>query len=575
MSTDQRLNIAEHLLTDRVREGHGERTALRLDDSSLSYAEVDALADRYASALHHLDVRAEERVFVAMPDGPGFVGALFGALKLGAVPVMVNPHQPADAFAGIVAYAGARLAIVDAEAVPLAEEAASLAGRALPLLVVGDATGAPGDDDTDRRSAQRSGTGGGHTHLEDLPVGGPVEAAPTHPDDPALWLFSGGTTGTPKAVVQTHRSFANTTRLYGQQAVGYGPDDVTLSVPKLYFGYATGCNLFFPFSVGASAVLFPDRATPEAVFARIAAHRPTILVNVPSMMQAMLDHPDAASQDLSSLRFSTSAGEALPPALYERWQATFGVEVLDGLGTAEMWHIFLSNVPGDVKPGTLGKPVPGFRVEVRDDDGRELPAGEVGKLWVAGDSRGIGYWRDMERTKEVFRGEWVVTGDLVQRDEQGYLSYVGRGDDAIKVKGKWLVPAEVEGVLGDHPEVTSAVVVGAPDATGLIKPAAFVTVSEQRDGLEDELQRWVIERLEAYKHLRVIEVVEELPRTHLGKVNRTVMKERARDRLRDGGGAGDGDGHDGGDGHGDGHGHGDDHGRRTEHTSGWEEHDDE
>ncbi len=512
MSHSERLNIADRFLTDRVREGRGDRIALRLDEGELSYAEVDALADRFASALHHLDVRAEERVFLALADGPAFVGALFGTLKLGAVPVMINPHQPVEAFAGIVSYARARLAVVDPDAIALAEEAAGLASTSLPLLVVGDA-------------------GGEHVRLDDLPADGPVEAVATHPDDPALWLFSGGTTGTPKAVVQTHRSFANTTECYAHGAVGYREDDVTLSVPKLYFGYATGCNLFFPFSVGASAALFPDRATPEALFARIARHRPTILVTVPSMIQAMLDHPDAAAQDLSSVRFATSAGEALPPALYERWRATFDVEVLDGLGTAEMWHIFVSNVPGDVRPGTLGRPVPGFRVEVRDDDGREVPTGEVGKLWVAGDSRGIGYWRDMARTKQVFRGEWVVTGDLVRRDEDGYLRYVGRGDDAIKVKGKWLVPAEVEGVLGSHPDVTSATVVGAPDPAGLIKPAAFVTVRTHRDDLEQELQRWVIDRLEAYKHPRVIEIVEELPRTHLGKVNRTVMKQRARERL--------------------------------------------
>ena len=552
MATHERLNIAEVFLTDRVREGDGDRVALRLDDGHLSYAEVDALADRFASALRYLGVRSEERVFLALDDGPDFVGALFGTLKLGAVAVMVNPRQPADAFAGIIGYAGARMAVVDAAMVPRAEDAAGLADVALPLLVVGDRAAAASaeqerDGGTGAVAAEFDASDGGaaagrarresgeialRTYLEDLPAGGPFEAVPTHPDDPALWLFSGGTTGTPKAVVQTHRSFVNTTQLY-TQAVGYGPDDVTLSVPKLYFGYATGCNLFFPFSVGASAVLFPDRATPQAIFARIAEHRPTILVNVPSMMQAMLDHAGAAAQDLSSLRFTTSAGEALPPALYERWRERFGVEVLDGLGTAEMWHIFVSNVPGDVKPGTLGKAIPGFEVQVRDDEGNPVPAGEVGQLWVAGDSRGIGYWRDMDRSKQVFRGAWVVTGDLVRQDDEGYFSYVGRGDDAIKVKGKWLVPAEVEGVLGEHPEVTSAVVVGATDAAGLIKPAAFVTVEEARDGLADELQRWVIDRLDAYKHPRVIEVVEDLPRTHLGKVNRTVMKQLARERMSD------------------------------------------
>lgn len=512
MARAETCNIADRFLHDRIREGHGERVALRLDDQTLTYAEVAQLAHRYAAALRHLDLRAEERVFLVLPDGPAFVGALFGALQVGAVPVMINPHQPAEAFAGIVGYARARLAVTTADAVGFVEEAAETAGETLPVLVV-------------------DGDAGDHHALDDLPDDGPVGTVPTHPDDPALWLFSGGTTGTPKAVVQTHRSFVNTTERYAHAAVGYTADDITMSVPKLYFGYATGGNLFFPFSVGASAVLFPDKVTPEAVFARIAQHRPTILLNVPSMMQALLDHPEASEHDLSSLRFATSAGEALPPALYDRWKATFGVEVLDGLGTAEMWHIFLSNLPGDVKPGTLGKPVPGFDVQVRGPEGDELPPGEVGQLWVAGDSRAIGYWRDMERSKQVFRGEWVVTGDLVRRDEQGYISYVGRGDDAIKVKGKWLIPAEVEGVLGSHPEVTSATVVGAPDASGLLKPAAFVTVTELREGLEEDLRDWVLERLDAYKHPRVIEVVDDLPRTHLGKVNRTAMKQRAEERL--------------------------------------------
>ena len=521
------FNLADHLLTARVREGSGARVALRLDDGDVTYGELDALANRFATALLHLDVRPEERIVLALADGADFAAALFGALKLGAVPVMVNPQQPADALAAILGYARAQLGIVDATGVELAERAASLARVDLPLVVIDDA-------------------GVGHTSLAELPGSDDFDTVPTHPDDPALWLFSGGTTGAPKAVVQTHRSFANTTELYAKRAVGYTQDDITLSVPKLYFGYATGCNLFFPLAVGGSAVLFAERATPQSVFERIARHHPTILVNVPSMMSAMLEHADAASTDpadldLSSLRFTTSAGEALPPALYHRWKDRFDVEVLDGLGTAEMWHIFVSNVPGDVRPGTLGRPVPGFRVEVRDSDGGPVPAGEVGALWVAGDSRGIGYWRDMAKTKQVFRGEWVVTGDLVRQDEDGYVTYVGRGDDAIKVKGRWLVPAEVEDCLMSHPEVTGAVVVGASDASGLVRPAAFVTVTADREDLVDELRDWTIDRLDAYKHPRAIEVVEEFPRTHLGKVNRTIMKDQARERLaaREGGTAPD------------------------------------
>jgi len=234
-------------------------------------------------------------------------------------------------------------------------------------------------------------------------------------------------------VVQTHASFANTTECYAKGVIGYTERDVTVSVPKLYFGYATGSNLLFPFAVGATTVLFPEAATPELVFERIARFRPTILINVPTMINHMVSHPAAASQDLSCLRLATSAGEPLPVELYQRWKRTFGVELLDGLGTAEMWHIFISNRPGQVRPGTLGTVVPGFDVKVCDDEGRELPAGEVGVLWVRGGSRALGYWQQMEKTKEGFRGEWYVSGDMVRRDPDGYFTYCGRADDLLKV----------------------------------------------------------------------------------------------------------------------------------------------
>jgi benzoate-CoA ligase family protein len=354
-----------------------------------------------------------------------------------------------------------------------------------------------------------------------------LDPARTLRDDPGVWLFCGGTTGAPKAVVQTHRSFWNTTELYAKRAVGYREDDVTLSVPKLYFGYATGSNLFFPFSVGASAVLFPEHPTPEVLFDQIARHRPTIMVNVPSMIAKMVDHPAAAGADLSSLRFATSAGEALPASLYERWQAAFGVELLDGLGTAEMWHIFVSNLPGDVRPGTLGRAVPGFEVRVRDDDGRDVTPGEVGRLWVRGDSRAIAYWQDMPKTLEAFRGEWFVGGDLVSIDEDGYVTYVGRGDDALKVKGKWLVPSEVEDVLVSHPAVREAVVVGVTDDDGLTVPVAFVVADGDAAELEAELEKRALERLEPYKLPRRVHLRDDLPRTHLGKVDRGALKSAA------------------------------------------------
>jgi acyl-coenzyme A synthetase/AMP-(fatty) acid ligase len=300
--------------------------------------------------------------------------------------------------------------------------------------------------------------------------------------------------------------------------------DVTLSVPKLFFGYATGCNLLFPFSVGGSAILFPERCTADLLFEKIARHRPTILVNVPTMVKKLLDHPEAARQDLSCLRLSTSAGEALPVDLHRRWDETFAVDLLDGLGTAEMWHIFITNRPGEVHPGTLGRVVPGFEVRVCDDEGRELPHGETGWLWVRGGSRAIAYWQHQEKTESGFRGEWYVSGDMVRRDESGLFTYCGRADDMLKVSGKWLATREVEECLELHPAVREAAVVGVPDEHGLTKPHAFVVATDPDPKLEATLQQFVRSRLEPYKYPRRIEFLTDLPRTHLGKIDRGKLR---------------------------------------------------
>src|SRR5438094_613077 len=396
----EQFNIADHFLDARVREGKGDRPAVLTDAGTLTYRQVQALANRFGHVLTEAGVGPEQRVMIALPDGPAFVGALFGTLKIGAVVVMVNPELKPEAIEYFYAYTRARVAI-----------------------------------------AFR---------------------------DTAIWLFSGGTTGQPKAVVQTHTSFANTTECYAKGVIGYSERDVTISVPKLYFGYATGSNLLFPFAVGAATVLFPEAATPDVLFRKIGRFRPTILVNVPTMINQMVSHPGAAAQDLYCLRLATSAGEPLPVELYHRWRRAFGVELLDGLGTAEMWHIFISNRPGQVRPGTLGTVVPGFEVKVCDDDGRELPGGEVGALWVRGDSRAIGYWQQMDKTKQGFRGEWYVSGDMVRRDADGYFTYCGRADDLLTVSGKWLAAREVEECVREQQAVREVAVVGVVGGHGLV-----------------------------------------------------------------------------------------------------------
>ena len=489
------LNAYRFFLGDRVTEGSGDRVAIRLDDGEVTYSEVDRLSAGFAAALASAGVGREDRVLLVLPDGPAFVAALFATMSVGAVVVMLNPDLTAEAMGAIAAKANARAAVVDDAYRHHLD--ASLAGS--KTVIVDPRRVEPGD-----RSV-------------------PVVA--TAPDDPAIWLFSGGTTGVPKAVVQTHKSLVNTTRLYGQGALGLGPDDITMSVPKLYFGYATGSNLLFPLSVGASVVLFHEHPTPEALFSRVERHRPTVLVNVPSAINQMVSAPDADARDLSSLRFATSAGEALPETLYRRWKETFGVELLDGLGTAEMWHIFVTNVPGEVRPGTLGKVVPGFEIRACDEDGEAVETGEVGRLWVRGESLGLGYFDDPAQTAQAFRDGWFVGGDLVSIDEDGYVTHRGRGDDAIKVKGKWFRPQEVESVLLDHKAVAECAVVAVDDDAGLARPVAFVVASAPVT--EDDLIKWVLAHLEAYKHPRSVQFVDELPLTHLGKVDRGALKRAA------------------------------------------------
>jgi benzoate-CoA ligase family protein len=503
------VNIAELFLTRRLTDGRGERVALRLADRQLTYAELDGLANRFGTLLRDLGVRHEERVVLALPDSAEYAAALFGILKIGAVAVMVNPGLQPDGLAAMVELARARVAVVAPDATPPVRHR---------VVIAADGDGA---------------------HLD---CSRELEPARTHRDDPAIWLFSGGTTGRPKAAVQTHGSFANTTELYAQRAMGWSEDDITLSVPKLYFGYATGSNLFFPLSVGGSSVLFPEHPTAEILLDLITRHRPTILINTPKMVAAMIDlaaSPAGAGADLSSLRFATSAGEALPPSLYARWKDTFGVELYDGLGTAEMWHVFVSNQPGAVRPGSLGRVVPGFELAVRDADGRDVPDGEVGRLWVRGDSLALGYWHDTPKSRDAFRGEWYASGDLVQRDADGYVHYVGRGDDALKVGGKWLLPAEVEDCLLTHEAVTEAAVVGVPDSSGLTRPVAFVVPAPSGhpgeegppDDLEARLQQHCLAHLDAYKHPRKVFVLDDLPRTHLGKVDRGSLRRLAEGRV--------------------------------------------
>ncbi|MEM7414468.1 MAG: benzoate-CoA ligase family protein [Gemmatimonadota bacterium] len=495
------MNIYDYFLGDRITEGRGDRTALLSDAGATSYDDVHAGAGRVASLLADLGVSPGDRVLIALPDGVDYVTTLFGVLRRGAVVVMVNPHLSPDQVTYFIDYTTPSVLITNMDGHASCAAAMERADHPSQLLLL---------DDPEIRS-----------RLDAAPADS--EVYPTSPDAPAVFLFSGGTTGHPKAVVQTHRSFANTTKLYGQDVLALTEDDVTLSVPKLFFGYATGTNLFFPFSVGATSALFSERCTADELFRRIEQWRPTVLVNVPTMVNNLLADESAGGRDVSSLRLATSAGEALPEELHRRWDERFGVPLLDGLGTAEMWHIFISNRPDDVRPGTLGRVVDGFEVLACDDEGNEVATGEVGVMRVRGDSLALGYWQDEEKSQSAFRDGWYVSSDMISIDDAGYVTYGGRADDMLKVSGKWLSPKELENCLLEHDAVREAAVVGVRTTDGLVKPSAFVVLRDRdaaSDALAAELQSWAKERLEPYKYPRSVTFLLGLPRTHLGKVDR-------------------------------------------------------
>jgi len=512
----ERFNLARYLLEHNLDAGRGAKVCLRTRERDLTYAEVCDLSDRAGTVFRDAGAGIEDRILIVLPDGIEFVAAWFGILKIGAVFAMANVLLKVEELLYTFDYTRAKVAVVSPEVAEMLRPRLSECRYLRRLLVAG---------------GEAEGFASFDALLAQAPKG--LAWADTSRDDVAGWLFTSGSTGKPKAAVHLHHDFAYNVECYAKGVLGIRETDVTAGVPKLFFGYATGTNLMFPFSVGGTTALFPDRSTAETLFEIIARFRPTILTSVPTLINAMLQQPGATERDLSSLRLVLSAGEALPEELYRRWVATFGVEILDGIGSAEMFHIYISNRPGDVKPGSLGRVVPGYRARIVGPEGDELPDGEQGTLQVAGDSAAIGYFLDHEKSKETFAGDWCTTGDQFVRDAEGYFIYAGRADDMLKVSGIFVSPLEIENLLLQHPAVREACVVGAADEGGLIKPKAFIAL---RDGhapgpeLAGELQRFVKERVAPHKYPRWIEFLAELPRSDRGKVARRELQARAAGR---------------------------------------------
>jgi benzoate-CoA ligase family protein len=494
-------NAATDLLYRHVTEGRGDRLAVIDDEGRYTYAELAARASRAAGALRDLGVQPEQRVALVMLDSVDLVAAFLGAIALGAVPIPLNTLLPGDDYVHLLRDSRARVLIASD----------ALIGKLAPAIAGTPHLLRACDVATWRALVDRA-----------APIAAPAE---TTRDDVAFWLYSSGSTGKPKAAMHLHGSPRHTVDLYAKAILGITADDVVFSAAKLFFAYGLGNALMFPLALGATSVLTAERPTPATVTRVMAAHQPTIFGGVPTLFASLL--ADASFVPSPRLRVSTSAGEALPKHIGEGWRARTGSDILDGIGSTEMLHIFLSNRPGDIVYGTTGRPVPGYDLELRDDSGAPVGGdGEAeGALWVRGPSACMGYWNDRARTLATFHGAWTRTGDRYTRGADGTWTYCGRDDDMLKVGGIWVSPFEVESALAAHPAVLEAAVIGHEDAEGLTKPKAFIVLREsETPGLADELKAFVKAKLAPYKYPRWIELVGELPKTATGKIQRFKLR---------------------------------------------------
>ena len=504
------FNFAQHLIA--CNAARPDKTAFIDDTGRLRYGELAERIRRLAAGLLASGVRREERVLLLMHDCSDWPVSFLGAMYAGIVPVAVNTLLTADDYAFMLEHSRAQAVLCSSALLPVLHEALSNAAHEVKTLIVSHPDAAlPADAVAlDALIAQ-------HAPL--------AQPAATRPDDPGFWLYSSGSTGKPKGALHTHANPYWTAELYGKPVLGLTERDVCFSAAKLFFAYGLGNGLSFPLSVGATVVLMAERPTPAATFKRWIDHQPTVFFGAPTGFAGMLAAPGLPGKNQVSLRMASSAGEALPADLGERFTAHFGIEIIDGIGSTEMLHIFLSNLPGKVRYGTTGWPVPGYEVELRGDDGRTVPDGDTGDLYIKGPSAALMYWGNREKSRETFQGAWTKSGDKYVRNADGTYTYSGRSDDMLKVSGIYVSPFEVEATLSQHPAILEAAVIGAPDAEGLTKTKAFVVLKNGQQVSEAELKAFVKERLAPYKYPRSIEFLAELPKTATGKIQRFKLRD--------------------------------------------------
>ena len=508
----QYYNITTKLIDETVEKGLGDKIAVYYKDKTYTYREMQSLINKVGNALHILGVHMEERVMLVMYDSPEAMASFFGTIKIGAVPIPINYMYTIDDYRYLLNNSRARTVIADGDFIGDIEGYKEKLLYLENTVVLGNKTKA------------------NHIGFYDIVdrCSDKLNVAYTTYEDAAFWNYTSGSTGVPKAAVHLQHDVFTCIDSYAKATLGLNKDDILLSGSKYFFAYGLGNSFFYPLGVGASVVLLPDRPLPENIFETINRYHPTVFFGVPTLYANMLEIKDADKKyDLSSLRICTSAGEALPKEIFFEWKRRFGLEILDGIGSTELLHIFISNRPGDVKPGSSGKIVSGYHAKIVDDKGREVPCGEVGNLQVKGESTAAYYYRHHDKTKTSMLGHYFHTGDKYYKDDEGYYYYCGRGDDMLKVGGIWVSPIEIEDTLISHPAVREAAVVANQDERLLTKPKAFVVLKkgfQASDDLTKDIQGFVKKSIAPYKYPRWIEFVEDLPKTATGKIQRYKLR---------------------------------------------------
>jgi benzoate-CoA ligase family protein len=501
------LNVAVPFIDRHLTEARADRVALRTVAEDVTYGQLAERVNRCGHLLQSMGLAAGDRVLMIVKDCPEFVYLFWGAIKTGVVPVPVNTLLRAADYQYMIDDSGCALVVYSPEYASEVEPALA-AARHQP------------------KAMRTEGSASLQARLQSASPHRDAKACTA--DDVGFWLYSSGSTGRPKGAVHRHRDIVVTCVYYAEETLAMTADDVCFSAAKLFFAYGLGNAMTFPLWMGATAVLSDERPSPEMTFRLIEHFKPTLYFGVPTLYAAQLRELATASPDLSSLRACVSAGEALPADMFRRWQERTGLTILDGIGSTELLHIFISNRLDDYKPGTSGRLVPGYEAKILDENGQEVPAGEVGQLMIKGDSSAAYYWNNPEKTAETMRGEWIHTGDTYSRDEDGYYTYGGRSDDMLKVGGIWCSPVEIESRLIEHPKVLEAAIVGREDEDQLIKPEAFIVLndaSDASDALADELLEHCKSGLARYKYPRWFNFVEDLPKTATGKIQRFKLRQ--------------------------------------------------